>query len=53
VIRQNPAANLSIRPGESVTLTVSYFPPDSTSNTIRVPRTTAPPNIRPAADSLR
>ena len=53
VIRQNPAANLSIRPGESVTLTVSYFPPDSTSNTIRVPRTTAPPNIRPAADALR
>lgn len=52
VIRQDPAANSSIREGESVTVTVSYFPRDSTSNTIRVPRTTAPPNIRPVADSL-
>jgi beta-lactam-binding protein with PASTA domain len=52
VIRQDPAANSPITAGESVTLTVSYFPPDSTSNTIRVPRTPAPPTIRPAADSL-
>ena len=51
VIRQNPAANLSIRVGESVTLTVSYFPPDSTSNTIRVPRAAALSTIRPVADS--
>jgi hypothetical protein len=56
VIRQNPAANLPIGTGEAVTVTVSYFPPDSTSNTIRVPgavpRAPAAPDTRPAADSL-
>ena len=52
VLRQDPAGNISIRSGESVTLTVSYFPPDSTADTIRRPRATAPPPIRPSSEPL-
>jgi hypothetical protein len=51
VLRQDPAANSSISAGESVTLTVSYFPPDSTADTIRRPRGTAP-LIRPSSEPL-
>lgn len=52
VLRQTPDANSSIHVGESVTVTVSYFPPNAASDTIRVPRGTTLPGIRPASDSL-
>ena len=52
VLRQQPPPDSTIQVGATVTLTVSYFPPDSTADTMRVRRGTTLPRIRPATDSL-
>lgn len=51
VLRQAPPPDSSIRVGESVTVTVSYFPPDSTANTIRMSQSGVPLPIPTAQDS--
>jgi PASTA domain-containing protein len=51
VLRQSPDANSPISVGGTVMLTVSYFPPDSTSDTMRVQRGSILPPIRPAPDT--
>jgi hypothetical protein len=51
VLRQSPAADSLVLVGASVTITASYFPPDSTADTMRV-RPGAPlPPIRPVPDT--
>jgi hypothetical protein len=52
VLRQQPLPDSMISIGGKVSLTVSYFPLDSTADTMRVPRGTTLPRIRPATDSL-
>ncbi len=52
VLRQQPPADSMIAIGANVMLTVSYFPRDSTADTMRVRRDTNLPRIRPAADSI-
>ncbi|HEY8311035.1 MAG TPA: PASTA domain-containing protein [Gemmatimonadaceae bacterium] len=52
VLRQSPAANAPIRVGQVVALTVSYFPTDSASDTMRVQRGNSLPPIRPVPDSI-
>ncbi|MEO6863917.1 MAG: PASTA domain-containing protein [Gemmatimonadaceae bacterium] len=52
VLRQFPAADSTIKVGGTVALTVSYFPPDSTSDTMRVQRGNKLPRIRPVPDTL-
>ncbi|HEY5087127.1 MAG TPA: PASTA domain-containing protein [Gemmatimonadaceae bacterium] len=52
VLRQFPAADSLVKVGGTVAVTVSYFPPDSTSDTMRVRRGTALPRIRPGSDTL-
>lgn len=51
ILRQTPAADSAISVDGTVTVTVSYFPPDSTSDTMRVQRGSSLPRIRPATDS--
>jgi hypothetical protein len=53
VLRQRPAADSLTLVGGTVTLTVSYFPPDSTSDTMRVQRGIALPRIRSGSDTLK
>jgi hypothetical protein len=52
VLRQSPPPDSLVFVGGTVTLTVSYFPPDSTSDTMRVQRGTTLPPIRPVPDTL-
>ncbi len=52
VLRQFPAADSTIKVGGTVALTVSYFPPDSTSDTMRVRQGNRLPRIRPVPDTL-
>jgi hypothetical protein len=51
VLRQSPAADSLIAVGGTVSLTVSYFPQDTTSDTMRVRRRISLPPIRPAPDT--
>jgi len=51
VLRQFPEANSPVSAGGTVTLTVSYFPPDTTSDTMRVQRGATLPRIRPVPDT--
>lgn len=51
VLRQYPPADSMVAVGATVALTVSYFPPDTTSDTMRVRRRTNLPPIRPAPDT--
>ncbi len=51
VLRQRPAADSLIRVGGNVGLTVSYFPRDSTADTMRIQRGASLPRIRPVPDS--
>lgn len=51
VLRQYPAVDSLIAVGGTVTLTVSYFPRDTTSDTMRVQRRNPPGRIRLAPDS--
>jgi hypothetical protein len=51
VLRQSPPADAPIRVDGVVALTVSYFPPDSASDTMRVQRGSSLPPIRPVPDS--
>ncbi len=52
VLRQVPAADSLISVGGMVSLTVSYFPRDTTSDTMRVQSGATLPRIRPVPDSL-
>jgi hypothetical protein len=52
VLRQDPEADSLVATDGTITLTVSYFPPDSTSDTMRVQRKDTLSRIRPASDSL-
>ena len=51
VLRQRPGADSLITVGGTVRLTVSYFPRDSTADTMRVKRGASLPPIRPVPDS--
>ena len=52
VIRQQPPPDSTVAGGGRVILTVSSFPPDSTTDTMRVRRGTPLPRIKPATESL-
>jgi hypothetical protein len=52
VLRQSPPPDSLIPVGGAVTLTVSYFPPDTTSDTMRVQHGTILPPIRPAPEMI-
>jgi hypothetical protein len=52
VLRQSPPPDSLIPVGGAVTLTVSYFPPDTTSDTMRVRQGTTLPPIRPVPDTV-
>lgn len=52
VLRQLPAADSSISIGGTVTLTVAHFPPDSTSDKMRIQRGNTLPRIHPVPDTL-
>lgn len=52
VLRQSPLPDSLISVGGTVTVTVSSFPPDTTSNTMRVQRGATLPRIRPVPDAL-
>ncbi len=51
VLRQSPLADSLILVRGTVTLTVSYFPPDSTSDTMRLRQRKPLPGIGPAVDT--
>ena len=51
VLRQHPGADSSVSVGGVVALTVSYFPRDTTPDTMRVQRGSSLPPIRPVPDS--
>jgi len=52
VLRQSPLPDSLILVRGTVTLTVSYFPPDSTPDTMRLHRGTPTTGIKPAPDTF-
>lgn len=53
VLRQSPAAGTRLSPGGTVTLTVSYFPPDRSSDSSPRALPDSLPAARPRADTSR